>query len=243
MQDCAPLVSVVTICRNAADGLRRTLDSVATQDLRKLEHVIIDGASTDGTGELLARRPPERGRIIRESDRGISHAFNKGIAASSGRWILMLNAGDTFARPDALSTLLAAASKACRIVTARSRCGGRFLPRYRIVPSTGLLLRAHLSHQATLVHRDVYAEYGGYDEAFRIRMDLDFFLRVLTRERLAFVDATVVEFEPGGISGREFALHWSEGRRALCKNRCGPLIRAQYEAFFAGLALERWLRG
>jgi hypothetical protein len=72
-------------------------------------------------------------------------------------------------------------------------------------------------------------------------MDFDFFLRVLRREAVAFVDRELVRFEPGGISGREFRLHWSEGRRALRKNRCGMLLRMEYEAFFLALSCERLL--
>ncbi len=242
MADARPALSVVTICRNAANGIESTLRSVTEQDYGPLEYVVIDGASTDGTQAIIERY---RGRIARftsERDSGIADAFNKGIAASTGEWILMLNAGDAFTHRAALSELAAHTGRSARIVSARARCGGRTIPRYRIRPGLGLLLRAHISHQATLVHRDVYAAYGTYDESFRIRMDFDFFLRVLSREAVEFVDRELVQFEPGGISARQFMLHWSEGRKALRKNHCGVLLRLEYEAFFAALSCERLFR-
>ena len=242
MADARPALTVVTICRNAERNVEPTLRSVAAQDYPSLEYIVIDGASTDATVSIVERYRSRVARLVSEPDRGIADAFNKGIAMGTGEWILLLNAGDTFTRPDSLSELAAHADKGARIVSARARCGRRTIPRYAIRPGLGLLLRAHLSHQATLVHRDVYAEYGAYDEGFRIRMDFDFFLRVLRREAVEFVDRELVQFEPGGISAREFLLHWSEGRRALRKNRCGVLLRAQYEAFFVALSCERLLR-
>lgn len=236
-----PSVSIVTICRNAAGGIERTLRSVAEQDYPVLEHVVIDGASTDGTLAILERHRGRIGHLTSEPDRGIAHAFNKGIAASRGEWLLMLNAGDRLCGHGALRRL-ATAGEGRRIVSARARCGGRLLPRYRVRPWQGLLLRAHLAHQATLVHRAVYEALGGYDEAFRIRMDLDFFLRALPREPLAVLDDVLAELEPGGVSGTQFDAHWAEGRRALAKNRCGAWTRLQFEAFFLALSLERRLR-
>jgi glycosyltransferase involved in cell wall biosynthesis len=234
-------LTVVTICRNAVTGIERTLRSVTGQDYPSLEYVVIDGASTDGTLSTIDRYRDRIDRLISEPDHGIAHAFNKGVSASTGKWILMLNAGDTFTHPGALSELAAHAGKGARIVSARARCGRKTIPRYRVRRGLGLLLRAHLSHQATLVQRDIYAEYGAYDESFRIRMDFDFFLRVLRRETVEFVDRELVQFEPGGISAREFQLHWSEGRKALRKNQCGALLRMEYEAFFVALSCERLL--
>ena len=242
MADPYPRVSIVTICRNAVGSVERTLRSVAGQDYPLIEHIVVDGASSDGTQAVIERFRDRISRYASEPDLGISNAFNKGVAASTGRWILVLNAGDTLIGNDALRRLVSRCGDAARIVTARSRCGGKSIPRYRIRGKLGLILRAHLSHQATLVHRDVYAEYGGYDEAFRVRMDFDFFLRVLPREKLTFVDDWLVDFQPGGISGREFLLHWNEGRRALAKNGCGALARIQYEALFFLLSCERLAR-
>jgi GT2 family glycosyltransferase len=203
----------------------------------------VDGASTDGTQAVVERHASRVDRFISEPDRGIAHAFNKGIAASTGEWILLLNAGDAFIGKDALRTLVEAADGEARIVSARARCGAKRIPRYRVGEGLGLLLRAHISHQATLVHREVYRGVGGYDESYAIRMDFDFFLRALAREKLVFIDRCIVDFQRGGISNRQFLLHWSEGRRALAKNRCGPWLRIEFELLFLAMSCERLLRG
>jgi glycosyltransferase involved in cell wall biosynthesis len=237
-----PGISVVTICRNAADALERTLESVRAQDYPALEHVVVDGASMDRSLAILQRHRRPGLHFTSEPDRGIAHAFNKGIAASTAPWILMLNAGDVFIGNDALRLLADAMEDSALLVSARARCGTKVIPRYRIHDGVPLLFRAHLSHQATLVHRDLYARYGGYDESFRIRMDFDFFLRVLPHEKPVFLDRELVDFEPGGISGRQFLLHWQEGRRALSRNRAGIAARMQYEAAFCVLSCERALQ-
>lgn len=242
MAEPHPRIGVITICKNAAAGLERTLRSVAQQTYPSIELIVVDGASTDGSLSVIERHRRHIDRFASEPDRGIAHAFNKGIAASTAPWILMLNAGDVFSAPGALSELASGTTRGARIVSARSRCGRKAIPRYRVHDGLGLLLRAHLSHQATLVHREVYAEYGGYDEAFRIRMDFDFFLRVLPRERIVFLDRFLVDFEPGGVSGAQFLRHWSEGRRALAKNRSGLMARMQFEVIFAAMACERLVR-
>jgi len=235
-------ISVVTICRNAAQGVARTLESVAAQDYPAIEHVVVDGASTDGTLAAIERHGRRLSRLVSEPDRGIADAFNRGIRLSTGRWVLMLNMGDAFIGTDALRRLSEGTGTGARIVSARARCGARMLPRYRVTDWIGPMLRAHLAHQATLVERGVYERHGGYDESFRIRMDFDFFLRVLPHERVEFIDRCLVEFEPGGVSGREFLLHWSEGRRALAGNRSGAFQRALYEAAFIAMGCERLLR-
>jgi glycosyltransferase len=209
--------------------IERTLRSVLAQDLPGLEYVVIDGASTDGTLAVIDRYRDRVQRLVSEPDGGIAHAFNKGIAASSGRWLLMLNAGDALVGPHALRALLSRAREGVSILTARARLGTIVVPRWRIDDRQGLLMKAYVSHQATLVHRDVYRRHGGYDASFRIRMDFDFFLRVLQHERLTFVDEVLVDYLPGGLSGRDARLFWTEGVRALDKNRCGAWTRLQFE--------------
>jgi glycosyltransferase involved in cell wall biosynthesis len=231
LADAVPTVSVITVCLNCASLIERTLVSVAQQDLPGIEHVIVDGASSDGTLAVIARHAAAGRHVISEPDRGIAEAFNKGIRASSAPWILMLNAGDTFTEPRSLRTLMSLPREGVTIASARARVSARrVLPPWRIRNAQSLVLKAYVAHQATLVHRSVYERHGLYDESFRIRMDFDFFLRVLRHERLAFSPETLVNYLPGGLSNPGLDIFWSEGRRAVRKNRCGPLAAVQVEA-------------
>jgi glycosyltransferase involved in cell wall biosynthesis len=87
-------LGIVTICRNALDPLRLTVENVRAQRTPDVEHLIVDGASTDGTRQYL--NDLQGVRWISESDRGISDAMNKGARLVRGEWIAHLHAGDTY---------------------------------------------------------------------------------------------------------------------------------------------------
>lgn len=103
----APQVTVVTICRNAARHIEATLQSIIGQTVRdRIQYIVVDGASTDGTLDVLARYAGHIDVLISEPDRGISDAFNKGVRASTGQWINFMNGGDRFARSEAVARVL-----------------------------------------------------------------------------------------------------------------------------------------
>lgn len=102
-------ISVVTVCRNAIDALEKTAASVNSQSCRdRLEFIIVDGASTDGTPALLEQMKRRRmvDTAVSEPDAGIYDAMNKGVAMATGRWIIFMNAGDTFADDTTAGRLL-----------------------------------------------------------------------------------------------------------------------------------------
>lgn len=103
-------LSVITVTRNAAPLLSRTIDNISAQNGSLFEYIDIDGASTDGSQEMIAasRRVD---KWISEPDKGIYDAMNKGARMASGRWILFMNAGDTFAATDVTSKLISAADE------------------------------------------------------------------------------------------------------------------------------------
>jgi glycosyltransferase involved in cell wall biosynthesis len=100
--------TVVTVCLNAADTLEATIRSVSAQRGVLLEHILVDGASSDGTMDIVARHAGHFAHVVSEPDEGLYHAMNKGLALASGEVTGFLNADDVFAGPDALATLLAA---------------------------------------------------------------------------------------------------------------------------------------
>lgn len=100
-RDRAPF-SVVTICFNDREGLRRTMDSVRAQDRQLFEWIVIDGASTDGTGDLLDRCRAMGATVVSEPDLGIFDAMNKGLALARGEYVNFLNSGDLLASANTL---------------------------------------------------------------------------------------------------------------------------------------------
>ncbi len=100
-------ISVITVCYNALDDLKKTCESLLEQSLVDIEYIVVDGASNDGTVEFLKECdtlfPEERFLWKSEPDHGVYDAMNKGIDLATGEWVIFMNAGDTFAD----STILA----------------------------------------------------------------------------------------------------------------------------------------
>src|SRR5579862_4728303 len=97
-------ISVITVCYNSATTIGDTLDSVAGQSWPEVEHIVIDGASTDGTQEIVVRGK-RVARFVSEPDSGIYDAMNKGIALATGDVIALLNADDMYAHNEVLATI------------------------------------------------------------------------------------------------------------------------------------------
>ncbi len=102
------IISVITVCRNDIKGLQRTFESLQGQDCNDFEWRVIDGNSFDGTAEWLKKNHQLRGGWISQPDNGIYDAMNKGIQAAAGEYVVFMNSGDMFARPDVLSKLVQA---------------------------------------------------------------------------------------------------------------------------------------
>ena len=97
-----PLISVITVCYQAAEPLEKTILSVRQQYYQPLEFIVVDGGSTDGTRDIISRHQDIITRWVSEPDRGIYDAMNKGVSMATGEWVIFMNAGDTFAANDVL---------------------------------------------------------------------------------------------------------------------------------------------
>ena len=95
-------VTIITVCRNHAKGLEKTIQSVESQTWQKKEYLVIDGASTDNTIEVIRQHEASITQWISEPDLGIYDAMNKGVRLVHGHWVIFMNAGDTFASTDTL---------------------------------------------------------------------------------------------------------------------------------------------
>ena len=212
-----PLISVVTVVFNDRDGLKRTIDSVLAQSYQNIEFVIIDGGSTDGTLDVIRRNDLNIAYWVSEPDEGISDAFNKGLSVIRGEWVMFLNAADTLSAPDSLEAM-ARHFGAAPIISGFAQSNGKIIPKRVLRNSDPIAVRAMLSHQASITHKSLFDTYGIFDTSFRIRMDYDFWLRVLRLERFFFLDLVLIEFAAGGASGSDRKLYILEELRANKKN-------------------------
>tara|TARA_B100001989_G_C24505119_1_gene447073 strand:+ start:461 stop:1264 length:804 start_codon:yes stop_codon:yes gene_type:complete len=212
-----PVFSLITVTLNNLEGLKRTYESVAKQTRQNFEWIVIDGASTDGTVEYLIELQKKHEYLLysSEEDDGIYHAMNDGIKASTGDYLLFLNAGDQLANPKILEKIEPYATKEPDFIygdsleTSSTKKGKSFYKqakRYKDMP-WGMITH----HQAMLYRRKLIRDYKlWYRQVYSIAADYDFTLRFLQNaKKITAISAPICIFESGGISQKKAF----EGRR------------------------------
>lgn len=223
-----PDVTVVTVCFNPLkDGrqelLAKNLDSVQNQEGVTVEHLIIDGASTDGTLEFLSKYENECFdiRILSKSDSGIYDAMNRGIALAKGKYVIFLNSDDYYHRNDGLALSYKALEESdCSFTFAPIvPTGSPFLHRLHRHPERHLhrlFIFPTIPHQSMLYRRSALVEVNGYDPSYRMGGDHDLTLRLIASgHKGCFVDKAFVTFSTGGFSTQDSALKFQEKVRRI----------------------------
>jgi glycosyltransferase involved in cell wall biosynthesis/GT2 family glycosyltransferase len=203
--------SIITVSRNAAAHIGRCLESVAAQTYPHVEHVIIDGASTDGTQDIVASFSNRKGAFVSEPDGGIYQAMNKGLRLSTGDYILFLGADDYLAD----ARVLADAAAFLERKGAPDWIYGDIEVRPLAAPANifrppppesalDFMVCGCLPHQATFAHKRLFERIGGFDEGYRVHGDYDWFLRALTGEGVTvqYYNRVIASFALGGSSSQ-----------------------------------------
>lgn len=215
MHECR--ISIITAVRNGASCIRRALDSVRSQSGVAIEHIVVDGGSTDGTVDILRERHADFASWTSERDSGISDAFNKGLARATGDIVGILNADDWY-EPGALARIATAWSAASPAVIFGAsnihKADGTVDIKQ---PDVSLLeWEMHLVHPATFIARSSHLRHGGYREDFKIAMDYELLLR-LRKAGDSFYrieGAPLANYSLGGISDRSWVRARIEASRA-----------------------------
>ena len=210
----APLISVVTAVLNRKETLRRTIDSVAGQSYKNVEHVIVDGGSTDGTLDVIRANDARIGYWVSEPDHGIFDAMNRGVALCRGQYISILNSDDYY-RPGAIEAVVQTiAATGCDVAygdyTFVVADIGMEKP---IVADVNLKKGMTIGH-AIFIARHVYERLGLYDLRYRYSSDLDFALRMQSggvKFAKVFDTAPLQYFSSGGAAEQHL---WTASREA-----------------------------
>ena len=205
-----PLLSVIVAVYNGQATLQQCMDSVAEQTYPHKELIVCDGASTDGTAGLLVKNSGKITAWISEPDRGIYHAWNKGVAMAKGEWICFLGADDFFWDAGVLEKMaaaLAALPPSIRVaygqVMPLSPGGNPLPPLGKPWRESGkpFLASMTIPHPGLMHHRSLFTQHGLFDESFRIAGDYEFLLRELKQADAAFIpDLMVAGMRQGGLS-------------------------------------------
>ncbi|MEM9023306.1 MAG: glycosyltransferase family 2 protein [Bacteroidota bacterium] len=241
--DSAPLlVSIVTVVYNGAATLERTIRSVREQTYPHLHYVVIDGGSTDGTLDIITQHADFIDHWVSEPDRGISDAFNKGIAACRGAVIGLLNADDWY-EPDTVEQVVARHAQG-DIFYGKLRYWQGEQPGYVFGANHRLLKREmSINHPAVFMRSAVFAQFGNFSVDYTCAMDYELLLRCyLGQARFVAIDTVLTNMQRAGISDA----NWRTGCREVLqakRQHLGPSIKHHlwFQKQVWAIRLSRWL--
>jgi len=207
-----PLISIITVNLNDVEGLKRTMTSVIEQTWQEFEYIVIDGGSTDGSKQYIESHSDKIDYWVSEQDSGIYNATNKGIKAATGEYLLFLNSGDWLFENAVLD----------KVTDKLSDCDVLYGNMVKVFPDGKQHLdkgvngreitfytfaAGNLNHQATFIKRDLFEQYGLYDENIGIVADWKFFLIALgmNNSKIKYLDIEISFFDMTGLSSNFMA--------------------------------------
>ena len=214
-------LSVITVCKNAESAIERTMLSVVTQSCfnENIEYLIIDGASTDKTLEIIKQYADKYPiKWISEPDYGIYNAMNKGIKQATGDYLLFLNAGDYLVHYNVIKSLLDLfESGEFDLIYGNILYLDTSSEKYGIMKieeklDAKFFFKNAIPHPATFYKKELFEKFGGYEENFKIISDNILNKKLLCDNKVAFkhIDLIVSIFFRDGISSTNQELHLQE---------------------------------
>ena len=209
-----PKVSIITAVYNNAEFVRVALESAKNQDYPNIEHIIIDGGSTDRTLDILHEHKDQIATLVSEPDNGIYDALNKGIERATGKYIAFLHSDDVFGSDSAISRLVEQAERqnaefCCSDVIIVDRDSDRIIRFYRSHFFKEWLFKIGWMppHPGCLFQRALHDEFGLYSTRFKIAGDFDFMVRMFfgRKIRWTYLNQVTMKMKRGGASNSGFA--------------------------------------
>ena len=250
-------LSIITINYNNSEGLRLTMESVLKQTYRDIEHIIVDGGSTDGSVDIIREYAEDQTSDIKhntshiikwssEPDKGIYNAMNKGISKASGDYIQILNSGDVLASDDVTERMIAVLNDEMSRdkslndgvpilygnMIKKDYATGKVIGKSEEVEySLRQYFSSTMNHDCCYIRRELFDIYGLYDESLKIVSDWKWFLQAigLGKVKPVYVDIDVTIFDASGISESHLELRNKERRKVL-EVVLPPAVLADYDA-------------
>lgn len=235
-----PVLSVITVVFNNVTDIERTLRSVIGQSYPHIEYIVVDGASTDGTLEILQSYAGSGGGIstlVSEPDEGIYDAMNKGLALATGDYVLFMNSGDEIYDSNTVAKVFATAENADIYYGETMLYDESWKPlglrRHRTPDQfnwTSFRYGMNISHQAIYVRRSIAPLY---DRQYRLSADVDWVIRAAkSANHIVNTRLTVAKYLVGGLSKKRHRASLKE-RFAILSKHYGPLNNVLNHAVIA----------
>ncbi len=208
-------VSIVTGTYNSEKYVADCVSSINDQSYDNIEHIIIDGASTDGTVAKIKNTPNRVSQLISEKDRGIYDAMNKGLKLAKGEVIGILNSDDFYNSHDVIATVVDCFQDDKvdlvfgNLFYVNQQNTDTIVRKWRSGPYTdnGFKKGWHPAHPSFFVRRRVYEQYGYFDLEFKLAADFELMLRFLEKHRLnsVYLDIPMVRMRLGGATNKSWS--------------------------------------
>lgn len=225
-------ITVITVNYNDAEGLKKTIRSVIGQGFDDMEHIVVDGGSSDGSVDVIKRYEKHISAWVSERDKGIYNAMNKGVGMAHGDYVNFMNSGDVYYSSDVLNTVVPQ-------LTAEIVCGRHVMEGENYIKGgyansdvtmTDLFTDA-LNHQSCFISRALL-EAHPYREDYRIVSDWIFTIETVIKQNvsLRLIDTVIALYDNRGISNTQEKLRDSERRRYL-ESILPPRMITDYDSY------------
>ena len=212
-------ISIITVTLNSEQTIRDTLNSVLSQSDSNIEHIIVDGGSTDNTLEIIKKYPLKNKKIFIKKKFGIYKSINFGIKKSNGGYICILNSDDIFHSNKTINNIkkIISKNKKTEVFLGDVAYFKKF-NYYNLIrfyssqnfKKWQMMLGLMPPHPGSIIKKTTYEKYGAYLEDFKIAGDFELFLRLFIIKKVNFkiIKNVVVRMRSGGISGKNFYSYW-----------------------------------
>ena len=237
-----PRVSIVTPSFNQARYLEATMQSVLLQDYPRIEYIIVDGGSNDGSIEIIKKYESKLASWVSERDKGQTDAINKGFEHATGDILAWINSDDTY-EPGVVSEAVKFLHENPAVGMVYGDCNfinedGHVIGKFGSAQTNYRLLRqgyVHIPQQTMFFRADLWKQVGPLDPSFYFAMDYDLWTRIAARAEIKYVPQTWANFR----------LHTS-GKTIAADDRCWPeMIRVHYRdggSFFSIIVAKYYIR-